>query len=326
MSVYSEAREAVKRADELSSPMMEAYKAELQRIIPILNERVLSTYEQARILERSGATRSQVQQIMAQNRALIAELVQRELTRITVPLAGSVEALSTNAIALGAESASDLISMQIPPNVFIDFARPNLAALQAQIAQQQTEPIRRMFAALGPVASERAKQILNQNLIIGKNPRETARELVKVTDLTRNRADIIARHTTLQSFRLASLETYDASDIVKEFKRLAARNLRTCIACIALDGTKQKTKSLMAVHPRDRCTVVPVLDLPGVNLPKRTDGKEWFNNLDPEQQRKMLGKSAYEKYTNGVPIERFAKVEKHKVWGPTVRIRPASEL
>ncbi len=58
---------------------------------------------------------------------------------------------------------------------------------------------------------------------------------------------------------IPTLASYRANPgVVKAFRRVAGKDTRSCILCLALDGQEQPTGELLATHPRCRCTVVPV--------------------------------------------------------------------
>lgn len=96
--------------------------------------------------------------------------------------------------------------------------------------------------------------------------------------------------------------------------------------CLALDGTIQESSEVMPSHPACRCATVPLPDLPGVRQEPRQTGAEWLADQTEETQRAILGKGGWERYQAGVPLSRFARVERDPVWGPTVRIARLSEV
>lgn len=212
----------------------------------------------------------------------------------------------------GARLAFDILSVEAVENI-VALARAG-------------QPLGTLLEAAYPQAATAIADKLVQGVSLGFNPRKTAKMVVK-QGLSQglNHIQLVARDQQIRAYRTAALQQYRASGVVSGYRRLAAKNDRTCAACLALDGSEQETQELMALHPQDRCTVVPNLRR-FKPVPFET-GEEWFKRQSPGVQRRILGDGTYEAWKDGkFEFRMLAKQGEHPVWGPTVRVRPLKEL
>lgn len=159
----------------------------------------------------------------------------------------------------------------------------------------------------------------------GVNPRDTARLMADAMAGNLTRALTIARTEQLRAYRQANREQMQASGVVNGYVRRCALNDRTCMACIALDGTVYATDELMEVHPNDRCFMQPLVA--GLDPVQTTSGAEWFQAQPEATQQSMMGPEKYAAWQDGqFQLEQLAKTSVDPVWGPTVRVASLSSL
>jgi hypothetical protein len=159
----------------------------------------------------------------------------------------------------------------------------------------------------------------------GLNPRETARLMMEDMAGNLDRALTVARTEQLGAFREASRMQMDISGVVEGYIRRCALNDRTCMACVVLDGTEYPTDELMEVHPCDRCFMQP--KVAGLAPVEGESGQRWFERQPEEIQRGMMGEKYYDAWrSGGFQLSDLAKTHEDPVWGPTVGVRPLSEL
>ena len=140
-------------------------------------------------------------------------------------------------------------------------------------------------------------------------------------DLVKSSADALVRTSLLHASNAAAVASYDASSVVEDVHWLSTLDARTCLICGPRDG-----HALSAipgghhppVHPRCRCTVCPVLDLPGVSTGTPTRASEdgpvqvkdyatWFKRQSAGFQSDVLGPQRYTLFTRGrLPLAAFA--------------------
>lgn len=188
------------------------------------------------------------------------------------------------------------------------------------------KPLAELLDKAYPTASNAIADLLIEGTALGRNPRKTAKIVVE-RGLSQGLDHIllVARDQQIRAYRLAALQQYGASGVVTGYRRLAAKNERTCMACLALDGKPQLTDELLALHPQDRCTVVPTL----INLPPVPfeQGEDWFKKQSAGRQERMLGPGKYDAWKKGkFKFGELATVKENKTWGPSAQVTPLRDL
>lgn len=137
-------------------------------------------------------------------------------------------------------------------------------------------------------------QALVDGIGLGRGPRQTAELMRDAANLPYVRALNISRTETLRAYRLASIANYRHSQVVEGWMWLSAKQTRTCISCIAKDGTIYPVDVEFVDHPQGRCAAVPVQSKRP--LERTETARQWFDKQSPKVQEGMMGK------------------EKHKAW------------
>jgi hypothetical protein len=188
------------------------------------------------------------------------------------------------------------------------------------------QPLDQLLQAAYPETALGLSNLLIEGTAKGRNPRETARLAVeKGLSQGLNYFLVVARDQQIRAYRTAALQQYQASGVVRGYRRLCAKQLRTCLACIALDGQEQDTDELMPLHRQDRCTVIPMLKrLPAV---RSQTGQEWFLAQPADVQQAMMGPGRYEAWKAGkFEFQDLAAIGEDDVWGPTVQVASLKDL
>lgn len=137
-------------------------------------------------------------------------------------------------------------------------------------------------------------------------------------------AENLTRTLQLTAYREASLGMELVNNEFLEYKiRIATLDLKTCLACINLHGTRLEIGERVDDHFRGRCTefyvvaggprfpdVMQVDSVPGErNFETWQNGIDWFNSLSPErqmQQASFLSTPAkWRAFQSGVPLSVF---------------------
>lgn len=202
---------------------------------------------------------------------------------------------------------------------------PVEALTQLTALTQPGGPLRKILEDAYPLAANALTKQLISNVGRGKNPRSIlafARKQGLVAGL--DHILLVSRDQSVRAFRQASQASYANDPNVIGYKRMAARQTRTCPMCLALDGTLYPTDELMPVHPQDRCTMIPVLrGFPATNW---KSGRTWFNEQTPAIQQKMLGPERYRLFKQGTPLTDFVTTGNHETWGPSLKLRPLDRM
>ena len=155
---------------------------------------------------------------------------------------------------------------------------------------------------------------LGQAITQGWNPVKTARAMRDGLALGYERALRVARTEQLRAMRTSTRMAYEASGMVHYYKRLAAKNERTCIACLLEDGKKYPIDVPLEDHPNGRCTLVPCVY--GEDEPTWETGEVWFLKQGDAAQRNILGPGVFEKWkSNGLDVRDLVKFHQDEPWG-----------
>jgi SPP1 gp7 family putative phage head morphogenesis protein len=318
--------------------------SELDRIIE-RHQEALQARDQATLAEMARRWRALEASLEPQMELLAQEIQQRGLRRTNPGQIARMERYQTllaqvrEQIALYSQTAAPYLAQQqgqyaqlglfdsaqyFDAAAMTAFNRLPVEALNIAIGLAgDGTPLQELLARTWPDAVDRLTQELINGLGEGLGPREVARRMVRGTGASLTRAQTIARTETLRVYREASRQQYAAAG-VEQWIRIEAKDRRTCPGCLALDGTRYPMDQRPYDHPNGRMTLIP--DLSG--LPARQSIQEWFRSQPEEQQREQLqSPRRYEGLVRGkFAWEDMAKIVDDPVWGPSVQVRPLSEL
>ncbi len=275
--------------------------------------------------------------------ALLAD-VRRRVDVFATMANGRVTAAQREAVGLALDGVKSVVDAALPPGIDTDLlarAGINWNRMPAEAFETfvgisgDGSPLERVLRPLGAEASQGVREGIREGIALGRGPRETAALVRQRVGMPLTRALTITRTETLRAYRESSRLQYAAnSHIVKQWRRISARDDRVCEACLALDGEEQDTDEMMAIHPNDRCSVAPVTityrDLGlDVDTPPGDEStvRDWFEEQPEATQREMLGVTKFEAWREGkFELVDMAKVTDDPVWGKTMTIKPLAEL
>mgnify|MGYP003625354978 CR=1 FL=1 len=195
------------------------------------------------------------------------------------------------------------------------------------------KPVGRLLKPLGAEAAQEVRGAIGTGIAMGKGPRATARLIETAAGMPLTRALLITRTETNRAFREATRLEYASSPMVKGYRRMAAKQDRTCMACIALDGEFYELNEPLNEHPNGRCALVPeVLDYEdlGLDVERQAppeNARDWLGRQDERVQRKILGDTRLKAWKQGeIQLNQLATVRTSKVWGDAAGIRPIKDL
>lgn len=157
------------------------------------------------------------------------------------------------------------------------------------------------LAAILEDASTAGREALRRELItgvaLGRNPVEMARRVMRQgLGTTFTRTATIYRTEVLRAYRYTSQRAYQRSNVVTGYRRISAKDARTCVACLMADGNTYPLDHDFDQHPNCRCAMIPIIQ--NRQLPIET-GKDWFMRQSPEARAAILGRGRYELWTDG---------------------------
>lgn len=250
--------------------------------------------------------------------------------------------LQSQSAQLGQQAGMDLLDATVPPGVNFSFGVPSPKAIVDIVgATQAGSPLADLFNGFGTEAADKAGKALITGVTLGQNPRQTALAVQDALGISRSRALTIARTESLRAYRSANLETFKAnSDVVSEWVWQSALDARTCVACIAMNGSVHGLDEEMGSHPCCRCVMSPrtkswdeilgPLDISSDGIsdirPDIQSGEDWLNDQDEAVQRKVLG-PLYAGWQNGdFALKDVVKRSHDKDWGGSISVKPLKDL
>jgi len=261
--------------------------------------------------------------------------VERELLAFAQYAENQVREQQRDAIEAAERRAEELTRRALgnpPPGLTIDWNRIDRYAVETLLGMTQADsPLHRLLLSISGNGAQAAEDALVRGMLLGKNPRQVAREMRRALGTTLSRALTIARTETLRAHREATRASYQAnSDIVAGWVWYCALGTRTCAACWAMHGTVHRIDEILDDHPNGRCAMVPKtktwseigqmygVDLSGIsetsiNFPM---GADIFEGLPVEQQIKILGPAKYAAWKDGkFTLADVVGRKRSKEWG-----------
>jgi len=187
-------------------------------------------------------------------------------------------------------------------------------------------PLRALLRQAYPATLQAITTELVNATALGVNPREVARRMLQEKLATGlNRAMVLARTEQLRVYREASRQQYLTSGLVTRFRRISARNARTCMACLVSDGEWFPISKPITDHPNGRCTGVP--EVRGARTPVWQQGPSWFREQPESLQVQMMGADYYDAWRSGAfKLKDLRSTVRNDTWGDSPQVTPLSKL
>lgn len=268
---------------------------------------------------------------LAQDRRYAALLnqIDQEIGKYVYRSQGDIQRNGREAAQLGIEAAQATIEELAAGTRFqgtlgVDFDQLNTRqAEQIKAISGPYSQLGKILSSISPLSATGATEALIAGVAQGKNGRAIAKDMRDRMRIGFNRSLLIARDQVNRSFRDNQRQAYSTVPQIQGYKRLAAKNARTCLACIALDGTFYKVNEFMAVHPQDRCTMIPILA--GLPPPEWEEGPQWLRSQPEAVQRKVMGNGRFDLWQKAGGqthlIKDFARIDPNYEWGPSAQIQ-----
>lgn len=158
-----------------------------------------------------------------------------------------------------------------------------------------------------------------RGVIEGWGPVRTARAVRQAgVDLPVSAANTMMRTLQLTGYREASVVHRLANAAILTAQiRIATLDDRTCLACIALHGTRLPINARIDDHHNGRCDSISVV----VNRPREIEsGESWLNRQSPERQRAIMGGANYNAWRAGaVELRQFVRPYEDDLFGRMIQ-------
>lgn len=224
-----------------------------------------------------------------------------------------------------------------PPGAATSFDRlPEEAITELVPRLAPGSPLYDVLADFAPNTVQGVSDTLLNGMALGLGMDVVARQIAQLLDGGQTRAFLIARTETLRAYREALRRTYQANDdIVGGWRWTAHKSIRTCAACLSLDGSIHDLDEPMGTHPACRCTQTPMtkswrelgFDVDEPPDPYGETGSEWLAKQPANHQDLVLGKAGGAAYRAGkVTLADFVQVRHSPVWGTTRSVKSAKAM
>lgn len=288
-------------------------------------------------LTADGLKPTRAQLIRARRLTNALDLIEDRLASLVDGSASAAIARLDEIVNTAGALTDQLISASLPPGASVNgWAMVDPASVDA-IVTRTAEQITKLSYPLPAQATANMKRELVRGMLVGANPRETARRMVARTGSTFNgglsRALTIARTEQMDAHRAAAQVSEQANvDTLAGWTWVCAVSERTCPACWSMHGTEHAlTDPGPLGHQNCRCARVPRaktwrelgfdIDEPASVLPSREDA---FGNLTDLQQRDVLGPRRYDAWKSGdYPMSDWAVKRENPGWRPSYNVAPA---
>jgi len=151
---------------------------------------------------------------------------------------------------------------------------------------------------IAPDAVDKLRDSLITRVSTGEQPEQVAKAFK--TELAGKAGHFltIARTEDMRAYRMTQSQTFNENaDIIGGWRWFASLSFDTCAACLSLHGQVFTTGEFMEAHPNCRCVSIPVVN--GMPMEKWQTGEEWLKSQPEDIQRRALGPSKFEAFSNG---------------------------
>lgn len=246
---------------------------------------------------------------------------------------GTITGLQESAIGQASEDAPRLMRSALGPGPSSFEFRPPAPDVPLSLVglSGDGQPLGLLLSEVAGSTAAAVRQELVQGLIRGKGPREVARRVRHVSNISRNRSLLIARTEMLRAYRTTSLSAFRQNpSVVKGWTWQCAYDNRTCAACWAMSGTEHTSEESLNSHPGCRCSMLPrtaswselgFTDIPD-SRPVVERGVDVFARLPGSEQLKILGPGKYAAYKDGrITLPDLVQPTRSARWGSGRRER-----
>ena len=321
VDVINEFRENLLRAEQ--AQMAEAVRRWLQV------EQALQTSVDALAYELVNTQRATMGQLGRSRRyQTLRTQVDDELARYAAYMDSRIvdgqRNMMLNAIS---HSQATVNAIATESQIGVQFNRLPVSAMENMIGLAgDGSPVRTLLneaAAAGPDAM--AQELVN-GIALGRNPLDVARRAIRLgLGQTFTRMATIVRTEQLRVYRVTTLQSYRQGNVVIGYRRLSARDSRTCPGCLMADGRFYPLDHTFDQHPNCRCAAIPVLrSVPPVQF---ETGQQWFTRQPERTQRAILGKGRFEAWQAGdATLDDMVTVRPNATWGDAIVPTPVRDL
>jgi hypothetical protein len=233
--------------------------------------------------------------------------------------------------AVGAVRAEQLRLIDLAAEHFVAEARTQIGLTLTRLPVEAVRnmvglagdgsPLRDLLMKSWPTAVDGLTQKLIDATALGWNPNKTARAMREGIDEGLERMIGIARSEQIRVYRQADYQAALDTGMVTGMQRLAARQERTCLACLLDYGHVYPIEMQPGDHVLGRCKFVKVWM--GRAADTWLSGREWFEGLDEDAQRRIMGTGRWQAWKDGtVKLDDMVRQTNDPTWGHSIGVKP----
>jgi len=199
---------------------------------------------------------------------------------------------------------------------------------------QRGSPLRRSIERYGDEATSSIARRMTEGFGTGQGISTIVRKIrndIGPESATEWQLATLVRTERMRSFRGAFRDDLEPmSHLMTGWEWVASKSPRTCSACLGMDGQRFPYEQYPdKFHVACRCVIRPLIDpsiVPGANRARKS-GQTWLMEQPEDVQRHVLRtKTAFDLFTQGVPLAEMVGVRRNPIWGESVYQLTAREL
>jgi SPP1 gp7 family putative phage head morphogenesis protein len=261
-----------------------------------------------------------------QRLANLLESLKKEIVRFGGKINPVIEREQKKAIDIAISNSKELFDLAKQPfTIAGDFSRRALENAVGLLGDGS--PLLDYYREqLAPAVAEKIRSEIIKATALGTPFSRIATALQEAGDITRQRALSVARTEVNRVRRETNRDIYqENSDLVIGWEWVASKSTRTCVLCLAMDGTIFKLQDEFPQHVNCRCTIVPVFR---DDQPRALLGADYFDGLSDEEKQSILGKDAFAAFQNGdiLKLKDFVGWKTDKRFGRSVYRKPLAKI
>lgn len=286
-------RRIIEREEQAFRELLTAYEvieSDLRREYRELQRRIIAARDAGEEISESWFYRER-------RLAALLDQVKQQIERFGRTAAAITTREQRAAITIAAEQSREIMRILGSP-AELGLTLPTRVVEDAVGMLGNGSPILEYYREqLAPKVAEMIRIEVIKAAAAGTDFRTIANRLLTTGQITRTRALMVARTEVNRVRREATRQGYIESGVTTQWEWVASKSIRTCPACLWLDGQRFSLETPFPQHPNCRCTMIPVID--GVESPPRTLGRDWVKTLGPDDRKEIFGKEAAEALERG---------------------------
>lgn len=189
-------------------------------------------------------------------------------------------------------------------------------------------PLFQRLQELAPLTTQTIADKILEGVGLGYNPQKVGRMIVDDLGQGLTSAMRWARTTQMYTYREAGRATMAANANILDgwiWFALLDGAVPPCESCLANHGQLFGLDEVLDDHYNGRCVALP--HVAGDDNPVEMSGEEWFDSLDEDKQREIMGAEKYGAYKDGLfTFDQQSRQVDDSVWGTMRTTAPLWEL